>query len=178
LGGDQSISIGTLAGLASKGTTRGIIWIDAHGDFNTPLTTPSDSIHGMALAAILGYGDPRLATFGGVSPKALEHKSILIGGRSFDDEESRALLRSKVIIFTMKDVDQLGMRAIMRQAIQVASDGVRDVHLSFDIDALDPGRGARDRYACSWRFDISPSATGNGDALRFWSGNIGRICRG
>src|SRR5262249_42076933 len=83
LGGDQSISIGTAAGLASRGGRRGIIWLDAHGDFNTPTTTPSGNIHGMALAAILGYGHPRLANLGGTSPKAVEKNTVLIGGRSF-----------------------------------------------------------------------------------------------
>jgi arginase len=138
LGGDQSISIGTLAGLASKETQRGIIWIDAHGDFNTQKTTPSGSIHGMALAAILGYGDPRLAAFRKISPKALEQNSVLVAGRSFDEEEADRLKRSRVSVFTMKEVDELGMRAVMQQAIQIASKEVKEVHLSFDIDAIDP----------------------------------------
>lgn len=138
LGGDQSISIGTLAGLVDNGTKRGIIWIDAHGDFNTQDTTPSGSIHGMALAAILGYGDRRLANFRSLEPKALEENSVLIAGRSFDEKETEQLQESKVTIFTMKEVDELGMRNVMQQAIQIASKGVEDVHLSFDIDALDP----------------------------------------
>jgi arginase len=138
LGGDQSISIGTLAGLARKQTKRGIIWIDAHGDFNTEETTPSGSIHGMALAAILGYGDERLSNFRGIRPKALEQNSVLIAGRSFDEEEAVRLQQSKVTIFTMKDVDERGMRSIMQDAIHIASNGVEQVHLSFDIDALDP----------------------------------------
>ena len=138
LGGDQSISIGTLAGLVDNGTKRGIIWIDAHGDFNTQETTPSGSIHGMALAAILGYGDRRLVNFKSLEPKALEENSVLIAGRSFDEKEAEQLQESKVTIFTMKEVDELGMRNVMQQAIQIASNGVEDVHLSFDIDALDP----------------------------------------
>ena len=138
LGGDQSISIGTLAGLVDNRTKRGIIWIDAHGDFNTQETTPSGSIHGMALAAILGYGDSRLANFRSLAPKALEENSVLIAGRSFDEKEAEQLQKSKVTIFTMKEVDELGMRNVMQQAIQIASNGVEDVHLSFDIDALDP----------------------------------------
>lgn len=138
LGGDQSISIGTLTGLAGEGTKRGIIWMDAHGDFNTQETTPSGSIHGMALAAILGYGNPRLARFGNVIPKASEQNSVLIGGRSFDDEEQELLARSRVTIFTMKEVDALGIRGVMDRAIQIAGKGVKNVHLSFDIDVLDP----------------------------------------
>lgn len=138
LGGDQSVSIGAQAGLARKGMKRGIIWIDAHGDFNTIETTPSGSIHGMALAAILGYGDSRLTQLGKISPKAVEENSVLIAGRSFDSEEAERLRKSKVSIFTMKEVDALGMRNVMQQAIQIASNGVEEVHLSFDIDALDP----------------------------------------
>ncbi len=138
LGGDQSISIGTLTGLAAGVEKRGIIWIDAHGDFNTEKTTPSGSIHGMALAAILGYGDPRLASFRKIETKALEQNSVLIAGRSFDEEEAVRLQQSKVTVFTMKQVDELGMRNVMQEAVKIASNGVKEVHLSFDIDALDP----------------------------------------
>lgn len=138
LGGDQSSSIGTLAGLARSGTRRGLIWLDAHGDFNTPATTPSGNIHGMALAAILGYGHPRLARLGGISPKALEKNTVLIGGRSFDPAEAKAISSSKVTVFTMKEIDELGMKEVMRQAVRVAGAGVTQVHLSFDVDAVDP----------------------------------------
>jgi arginase len=138
LGGDQSTSIGTLAGLSSFGTKRGIIWLDAHGDFNTPKTTPSGNIHGMALAAILGHGEPRLVNLGGKSPKALERNTVLIGGRSFDPGEARAISHSKMTVYTMREIDELGMRKVMKEALKVASDGVRDVHLSFDVDAIDP----------------------------------------
>lgn len=138
LGGDQSTSIGTLAGLAELSNRRGIIWIDAHADFNTHLTTPSGNIHGMALAAILGYGHPKLASFGRVSPKALEGNTVLVAGRDFDRGEARALERSKVSVFTMRDIDELGMRKVIENAIRTAARGVKDVHLSFDIDAMDP----------------------------------------
>ncbi len=147
LGGDQSISIGTAAGLAQNGTRRGIIWLDAHGDFNTPKTTPSGNIHGMALAVVLGYGHPKLARLGGVSPKALERNTVLIGGRSFDPEEAKAISRSKMTVFTMREIDELGMRKVMQEAVRVASRGVKQVHLSFDVDAIDPreapGTGTR-----------------------------------
>jgi arginase len=138
LGGDQSISIGTLAGLARTETKRGIIWMDAHADFNTPETTPSGSIHGMALASILGYGDRRLARFGGVWPKASEQNSVLIGGRSFDKKEEKLLINSGVTVFTMKDVDRLGMRRVLDEAIEIARKDVKQVHLSFDVDVMDP----------------------------------------
>jgi arginase len=138
LGGDQSASIGTLAGLAKKGTQKGIIWLDAHGDFNTPGTTPSGNIHGMALAAILGYGHQRLTKLGGVSPKAVEKNTVLIGGRSFDPLEAKAISRSKMTVFTMREIDELGMKKVMQEAIRVAGAGVSQVHLSFDVDAMDP----------------------------------------
>lgn len=138
LGGDQSTSIGTLAGLAGSDARRGIVWLDAHGDFNTPQTTPSGNIHGMALAAILGYGHPRLVKLGGVVPKALESNTVLIGGRSFDAAESRSISRSKLTVFTMKEIDEMGMKAVMHEAIKIAGSGVKQVHLSFDVDSVDP----------------------------------------
>ena len=138
LGGDQSTSIGTLAGLARSGTDRGIIWLDAHGDFNTQITTPSGNIHGMALAAILGYGHPKLAKLGGKSPKAVEKNTVLIGCRSFDRAEARAISKSKMTVFTMREIDELGMRKVLEDAVSVAGSGVDEVHLSFDVDAMDP----------------------------------------
>ena len=138
LGGDQSTSIGTLAGLAVSGNKRGLIWFDAHGDFNTPSTTPSGNIHGMALAAILGRGDPKLARLTGVTPMAMERNTVLIGGRSFDPAEARAISRSKMTVFTMRELDELGMKAVVQEAIKVAADGVDGVHLSFDVDSVDP----------------------------------------
>jgi arginase len=155
LGGDQSVSIGTLAGLARSGTERGIVWIDAHGDFNTPKTTPTGNIHGMALAAILGYGHPRLVALGGVSPKAVEKNTVLVACRDFDREESKAIARSMVTVYTMKDIDELGMNAVMRDAISTASTGVDQVHLSFDVDSVDPkeapGTGTRVRGGLTYR---------------------------
>jgi len=138
LGGDQSTSIGTLAGLVNSGTERGLIWLDAHGDFNTPRTTPSGNIHGMALAAILGYGHPKLTRLGGVAPKAVERNTVLIGGRSFDILEAKAISRSKMTVFTMREIDELGMKKVMQEAVKIAGANVSQVHLSFDVDAMDP----------------------------------------
>lgn len=138
LGGDQSVSIGTFAGLSAKGSKRGIIWVDAHGDFNTDKTTPSGNIHGMALAAVLGHGDSRLVGLGRPGPKALERNTVLVGGRSFDDEEAELLAKSDVTVFTMKEIDAMGMRKVIGKAIDIASRGVKEVHLSFDVDAVDP----------------------------------------
>ena len=155
LGGDQSVSVGTLAGLAGTGTERGIIWLDAHGDFNTPKTTPSGNIHGMALAAILGYGDPRLVGLGGVSPKAVEKNTVLLGCRDFDKDEAKAIARSKMTVFTMKEIDELGMKSVMREAIKIAGTGLEQVHLSFDVDSVDPreapGTGTRVRGGLTYR---------------------------
>ena len=139
LGGDQSTSIGTLAGLARSGNRRGVVWVDAHGDFNTSKTTPSGNIHGMALAAILGYGDPRLTKVGGVSPMAQEKNTVLIGGRSFDSMEAKAMSRSKMTVYTMREIDELGMKKVIQQGLKIAGEGVSQVHLSFDVDSIDPG---------------------------------------
>ncbi|MDG6985474.1 MAG: arginase [Nitrososphaerota archaeon] len=138
LGGDQSVSIGTLAGLPGPGTGRGVIWLDAHGDFNTPTTTPSGNIHGMALAAVLGYGHPDLAKLGGRAPKASEKNTVLVGIRDLDPQESKALSRSKVTVFTMREIDELGMKRVMQKALDIAAAGVDQVHLSADVDSIDP----------------------------------------
>jgi len=138
LGGDHSISIGTMAGLAAVEARSGLIWFDAHGDFNTPDTTPSGNIHGMALAVNLGYGDPRLTSVGGARPKALEENTVVVGLRDLDPGERDLLKKTKVTVFTMREVDEMGMRTVMEKAIEIASKGVSRVHLSFDLDVLDP----------------------------------------
>jgi arginase len=138
LGGDQSVSIGTFGGLCSFTTKRGIIWIDAHADFNTHESTPSGNIHGMALSAILGYGHPKLAHFRRIYPKALEENTVIVGCRSIDRLEKDLLANSRITVFTMKEIDKLGMGRVIDEAIQIAKKGVRDVHVSFDIDVLDP----------------------------------------
>ncbi|MDG6990172.1 MAG: arginase [Nitrososphaerota archaeon] len=138
LGGDQSTSIGSFAGLARSNPRRGVVWLDAHGDFNTTRTTPSGNIHGMALASILGYGHPKLTRLGGAGPKAIEKNTVLIGGRSFDQEEAKAIAKSRLTVFTMKEIDQLGMKEVINRAVEIAGAGVDDVHLSFDVDVVDP----------------------------------------
>ncbi len=138
LGGDQTVSIGTLAGLAEHGTKRGIIWIDAHADFNTEKSTPSGNVHGMALSAILGYGTPRLSRFRRICPKAVEENTVIIGCRSIDEMEQDMLSESRVTVYTMKEVDELGIGRVIDDAVQIASKGVKNVHVSFDIDVLDP----------------------------------------
>lgn len=138
LGGDQTVSIGTLAGLAPHGTRRGMIWIDAHADFNTEETTPTGNVHGMALSAILGYGVQKLSHFRKICPKALEENTVIIGCRSIDEKEQVRLAQSRITVYTMKEVDELGIGRVIDDAVQVAGKGVKDVHVSFDIDVLDP----------------------------------------
>lgn len=140
LGGDHSIAIGTVGGLARAGCDVGVIWLDAHGDFNTPETTPSGSIHGMPLAAIVGRGHARLVGCAGVAPKVAEERTVLVGVRDLDPGEREALRNAAVTVFTMKDVDEKGIAWVMRRAIHIASDGGRrGVHVTMDLDVVDPG---------------------------------------
>lgn len=140
LGGDHSIAIGTVAGLVRAGLEPGIIWLDAHGDFNTPETTPSGSIHGMPLAALAGRGHPALVGCGGCAPKVPEERVALVGVRALDPGEREALRRSRVRVLTMRDVDERGIAAVIKEAVAVASGGGRHaVHLTMDMDVVDPG---------------------------------------
>lgn len=137
LGGDHSIAMGTVAGLVRARGEHGVIWVDAHADFNTPETSASGNIHGMPLAAICGRGGS-LAEIGGVSPKVREEKVVLIGLRDVDALEADAVQDSKITSFTMRDIDELGIGRVMDEAIQVAGGGMERIHVSFDIDAVDP----------------------------------------
>lgn len=142
LGGDHSIAIGSVAGstnwFARRGEHLGLIWFDAHGDANTPETTPSGNIHGMSLAVTLGHGDHELVHLGGRSPKALARNTVLIGIRDIDKEERDFLKKSGVTCYTMRDLDERGMRDTLDEAIRLASDGTAGIHLSFDLDVVDP----------------------------------------
>jgi len=142
LGGDHSIAIGSVAGstnhFARQGDNLGLIWFDAHGDANTPDTTPSGNIHGMSLAACLGQGDPDLVNLGERAPKVLARNTVLIGIRDLDPGERDFLKKSGVTVYTMRDLDERGMRDVVDEAIRLASDGTAGVHLSFDLDVVDP----------------------------------------
>ncbi len=143
LGGDHSIAVGTMAGVAragmARGVSSGVIWFDAHGDFNTPETSPSGSIFGMPLAAIVGRGDDRLVACGGVAPKVNEENVVLIGARDLDRFEKQALRNSGIRVFSMKDIDEHGIAAVIRNAIDIASaGGSRPVHVTIDMDVIDP----------------------------------------
>ncbi|MFC4777384.1 arginase [Paenibacillus sp. GCM10023252] len=138
LGGDHSIAIGTLAGLAQHYNQLGVIWIDAHSDMNTPETTPSGNIHGMSLAVSLGQGVEKLTSIGGSAAKIRPRNVVIIGARQLDPGEREYIRKEGITCFTMTDIDKLGMPRVMEEAIRVASEGTDGVHVSFDIDSVDP----------------------------------------
>jgi arginase len=139
LGGDHSLAMGSVTAVARRHPEAGLLWIDAHGDFNTPETSPSGNIHGMPLAAIVGRGAPPLVSLGGFQPKVREAHTVVVGVRDLDGIERTALRESAVTIFTMKEIDELGVAAVMRQALEVATGGgQRPLHLSLDMDVVDP----------------------------------------
>ena len=135
LGGDHSVAIGTING-ASSGRDVGVLWLDAHGDFNTPTTTPTGNVHGMALAAVLGRG-----CFGDMAwarTDVDERNVASVGLRDVDGAEREALVDSDVAAYTMSDVDDRGFVAVVEEAIEAALDGVDRLHVSLDMDVLDP----------------------------------------
>ncbi len=138
LGGDHSVAIGTQAGLARHSKNRGLIWIDAHADFNTDATSPSGNIHGMPVSAICGLGHPRLADFDAPGPKLRPENVVLVGIRDVDPGEAALMAQSGVQYFTMRDIDERGMRRVMDDALAIAGRGTDGVHLSFDLDGVDP----------------------------------------
>lgn len=139
LGGDHSIAIGTLAGLSHKYNNLGVIWYDAHADMNTSETSPSGNIHGMPLAVSIGVGHERLVNLFKEGPKVNPENVVIIGARAVDPGE-RVLIKDKRIkVFTMHEIDKNGMTAVMKEAIDyLRARNVDGVHLSLDLDALDP----------------------------------------
>jgi arginase len=137
LGGDHSLAIGSIGG-AAAGRPIGVIWLDAHGDFNTDETTPSGNIHGMSLAALTGRGHPALTQLMGPEPVLQDTHVALVGVRSLDDLERDALRASGVHAYTMHDIDRRGMGTVMEEAIRLVSRNTAGIHVSFDLDALDP----------------------------------------
>jgi arginase len=142
LGGDHSIAVGTVSGVASWGRARGkrlgILWVDAHSDINTPETSPSGNIHGMPLAALLGLGPPALGRIGGRFRKVDPGNVALVGIRSVDQGERTHLRRLGVHVYTMADIDRQGIHRVMAEAIGNVTNGTDLVHVSFDLDAVDP----------------------------------------
>jgi arginase len=138
LGGDHSIAIGSMAGITSIRKKLGVIWYDAHGDLNTTETSPSGNIHGMPLAVSLGLGEESLTKLGGFQPKIKAENIVIIGARSLDDGEKKLIREKGIKVFTMHEIDRLGMAQVMEQAIRHVSNGTDGVHLSLDLDGLDP----------------------------------------
>lgn len=140
LGGDHSIAMGTVGGIArARGAGRtGVIWVDAHGDFNTPDTSPSGNIHGMPYSAICGIGDPVLTSIGGVNPKVKCENAVIVGARDIDPEEGTLLKKAGVTVFTMREIDERGIRRVMEDALDIACRNVEHLHISFDADSVDP----------------------------------------
>src|SRR5205809_2757118 len=159
LGGDHSIAIGSMAGVAAycreRDETPGLIWFDAHADMNTAETTPSGNIHGMPLAALLGYGAPELTNVGGFAPKLDPKLCAHVGARDIDPGERELIRRLGMRFFAMREIDERGLNVCMDEAIAIAKQGTAGYAVTFDVDALDPrdapGSGTLVRGGLSYR---------------------------
>lgn len=143
LGGDHSVAAGSVSGVAEyyrrQNQKIGLIWIDAHSDLNTPETSPSGNVHGMPLAALLGLGPELLANICGFSPKVLPENTVLIGVRDIDATEKENIKRVGLAeVYTMRDIDERGMRTVMEEALRAAGRGTAGYHVSLDMDWIDP----------------------------------------
>lgn len=142
IGGDHSMAIGTIAGISSycrkNKLTLGVIWIDAHTDMNTDETTPSGNIHGMPLAASMGLGNPGLVNFYGFAPKLKPENCAIIAARSIDVEERKIIKKLNPAVYTMSDVDKLGIHRIISRVLKQFKEKVDHIHVSFDVDSVDP----------------------------------------
>ena len=142
LGGDHSIAAGTLAGVAAhfkkKEKKVGLIWLDAHGDINTPESSPSGNVHGMPLATAMGYGATELVELQGFKPKVEPQNICLVGIRELDSQEKKLAKKSGVHVFTMRDIDERGMREVMSDALKYAMDDTDGISVSLDMDFVDP----------------------------------------
>jgi arginase len=142
LGGDHSIAAGTLSGVAAhfkkKDRKIGLIWLDAHGDINTPESSPSGNVHGMPLAAAMGYGAAELVELQGFKPKVEPQNISLVGIRDLDSQEKKLAKKAGVHVFTMRDIDERGMREVMSDALKYAMDDTDGISVSLDMDFVDP----------------------------------------
>jgi arginase len=142
LGGDHSIAAGTLSGVAAhfkkKEKKVGLIWLDAHGDINTPESSPSGNVHGMPLATAMGYGATELVELQGFKPKVEPQNISLVGIRDLDSQEKKLAKKSGVHVFTMRDIDERGMREVMSDALKYAMDDTDGISVSLDMDFVDP----------------------------------------
>jgi arginase len=142
LGGDHSLGAGSVAGtataLAERGEALGLIWLDAHGDLHTPESSASGNVHGMPVAHLLGLGDPRLARLARPWPAVRPEHVVFVGLRDLDPPERALIRQSGIRAFTMRDIDERGLRAVMHDAIEIATRGTGGLHLSCDADWIDP----------------------------------------
>jgi len=142
LGGDHSLSIGTVSAVArhhrARGDSIGVIWVDAHADMNRPETTPSGNIHGMSLAVLMGYGHERLVELAGDEPALRPENVSVLGARALDDGERTLIRELGVRVFTMSEIDERGVGPCMDEALERANEGTAGFHLSYDLDSLDP----------------------------------------
>jgi arginase len=142
LGGDHSVAAGSVAGvataLAERGERLGLIWLDAHADLNTPGSTMSGNVHGMPVAHLLGHGDHAMASLATPSPAVRAENVVIVGARDLDPAERAHAREFGVKIFTMRDIDERGMRAVLAEAIERISDGTAGFHVSLDLDFVDP----------------------------------------
>lgn len=142
VGGDHSIAVGTVAAVSSfhhgRGERVGLLWFDAHGDMNTPETSPTGNIHGMPLAVCLGHGPEELTRLGDRFPLVDPECTALVGVRDVDANERRTIRGAGISVYTMRDVDQLGMSEVMHRALETVCAGTAGFHLSFDLDGTDP----------------------------------------
>lgn len=138
LGGDHSIALGSIGGVAAAAGDVGVLWFDAHGDFNTDKTTPSGNIHGMILGALAGVGDDALVHATGAGRRINPARIAVVGARSVDLGERELLREAGVLVLTMADIDRRGMYDVTAEAIAHASEGTRGLHVSFDMDVVDP----------------------------------------
>ncbi len=142
VGGDHSIACGTVAGISSfyhrKKKKIGLIWFDAHADMNTPENSPSGNVHGMPLASIMGFGPDELTKLGERFPMVEPEKAVLIGIRDVDPGERELAKECGIKVYSMREIDILGMDRVMKEALAIATHGTAGFHLSFDMDGLDP----------------------------------------
>ncbi|GAB1441625.1 arginase [Ignavibacteriales bacterium] len=142
IGGDHSMALGTLGGISAycnkRGLRLGVIWIDAHADMNTDETTPSGNIHGMSLAASIGLGSKRLTEIYSPAPKVLPENTVIIGARSIDADERNNIKKTGITVYTMSDIDKIGIHRITSKVLKQFKNNVDHIHVSFDVDSVEP----------------------------------------
>jgi arginase len=145
--GRRGVDMGPSAAVAdhyhARGERLGLIWVDAHGDLNTPETTPSGNIHGMSLAVLTGEGHPALTELAGRSPSFSPENVCILGARELDAGERERIRARGVRVFTMTEVDERGLAVCMDEALQLVTKGTAGFHMSFDLDCVDPMKAAR-----------------------------------